>query len=402
MTATATRTIRQRTAARAPRPAPPSRRRWRRWLLIAAAGLLLVVLAPVVLLAGVGNPPCATTTTGGARSGVGAISGVTAGGGGHFTGPLHLAPGRWYRVGATEYGGDWGASPTQSFLPAYPDTFAELSTLDVNPATGGLFTFTDADALGNLPYLTGLRVAVGGREMVLYKRDIGYGQGPTGQGPGSLIYRIDVWQTAAQKLGITKTPVAIQLAPVDGTAPTLGQLPAPPTTAGSCAPTAGAPTTTLPVLNPTSEAQIGADGIATAPAAAPRAVKLAVAAANQIADKPYPVPDVHYDADDLTSPWPAYDCSATVSYVLYHAGLRGATATDSTGLESYGLPGPGRWISVYANSAHTWIVIAGRAFDTSHYGGLDTPAGTGPRWEPDPTANLADNNSYIVRHPAGL
>ncbi len=393
-------TTRQRTVARMLRPGPPSPHRRRRWLLIAAAGLQLVVLAPVVLLAGAGNPPC--TTTGGTRSAVGAISGVTAGAAGHFVGPLHLSSGRWYRVGATEYGGDWGASPTESFLPAYPDTFAELSTLDVNPATGGLFTFTDADALGNLPYLTGLRVAVGGREMVLYKRDIGYGQGPHGQGPGSLIYRLDVWQTAAQKLGITKTPVSIQLAPADGTAPTLGQLPAPPTTTTACAPTAGAPTTTLPALNPTSEAQIAADGIATAPADAPRAVKLAVAAANQIADKPYPVPDVHYDADDLTVSWPAYDCSATVSDVLYHAGLRGATATDSTGLESYGLPGPGRWISVYANSTHTWIVIAGRAFDTSHYGGLDTPAGTGPRWEPDPTANLADNNSYLVRHPAGL
>ncbi len=399
MTAT---TTRHRTVARMLRPAPPSPHRRQRWLLIAAAGLLLVVLAPVVLLAGAGNPPCTTTSTG-TRSGVGAITGVTPGATGHFTAPLHLSPGRWYRVGATEYGGDWGASPTQSFLPAYPNTFAELSTLDANPANGGLFTFTDADALGNLPYLTGLRVAVSGWEMVLYKRDIGYGQGPQGQGPGSLIYRIDVWQTAAQKLAITKTPVSIQLAPADGTAPTLGQLPAQPTTTTTgCAPAAGAPTATLPALNSSSEVQIGADGIASAPADAPRAVKLAVAAANQISDKPYPVPDVHYDADDLTMPWPAYDCSATVSYVLYHAGLRGATATDSTGLETYGLAGPGRWISVYANSAHTWIVIAGRAFDTSHYGGLDTPTGTGPRWEPDPTANLADNNSYIVRHPAGL
>ena len=382
--------------ARRSRPGPPRRRR-RRWWLAIPALLVLFILAPVVLLAGASNPPCTTATTPTATGSPGA-GGASAG---HFAAALHLQAGRWYRVGATDYLGDWGASPTQSYLPAYPDTFAELSTLDTNPANGtGVFTFADADALGALPYLTGLRVAVGGREMVLYKRDIGYGQGPDGQGPGSLIYRIDVWRAAATRLGISKTPVAIQLAPADGTAPTLGQLPAQPTTP-ACAGTA-APTTALPGLNATSETQIGPDGYATAPASAPQAVKLAVGAANQIADKPYPVPDVHYDDQNLTQTWPAYDCSATVSYVLYHAGLRGPTATTAAGLMGDGLPGPGRWITVYASTSHTWIVIAGRAFDTSHYGGLDTPAGTGPRWEPDPTANLADGQSYVARHPPGL
>ena len=62
----------------------------------------------------------------------------------------------------------------------------------------------------------------------------------------------------------------------------------------------------------------------------------------------------------------------------------------SGSLESWGQPGPGRWITVYANSTHAFITIAGRAFDTAHYGGPDLPAGPGPRWRQNPTGNLAD------------
>ncbi|HUE25853.1 MAG TPA: hypothetical protein VMP89_03695 [Solirubrobacteraceae bacterium] len=75
---------------------------------------------------------------------------------------------------------------------------------------------------------------------------------------------------------------------------------------------------------------------------------------------------------------------------------------DSTGLESYGDPGPGRWITIYANAGHTWIVVAGRAFDTANYGGPNTPSGDGPRWRSNPTGNLADGGSYVERHPSGL
>jgi hypothetical protein len=159
----------------------------------------------------------------------------------------------------------------------------------------------------------------------------------------------------------------------------------------------------MPPVTPGSETQINPEGSASAPADAPQAVKLAVGAADQIYEKPYPEPvDVHYDGQNLTQLWPAYDCSATVSYVLYKAGLRGSVATTAAGMMSYGEPGPGEWISIYANTAHTWIVIAGRAFDTSHYGGPAIPAGTGPRWLSDPTGNLADGSSYVVRHPPGL
>ncbi|HEV3322578.1 MAG TPA: hypothetical protein VG147_10385 [Solirubrobacteraceae bacterium] len=76
--------------------------------------------------------------------------------------------------------------------------------------------------------------------------------------------------------------------------------------------------------------------------------------------------------------------------MLYTAGLLSPTALDSSQLENYGQPGPGRWVTVYANSAHAWIVVAGIALDTSDYGGPPVPAGSGPRWRSEPLANLSD------------
>jgi hypothetical protein len=240
----------------------------------------------------------------------------------------------------------------------------------------------------------------------LTKRDTGYGQGPAGQGPGSIIYRIDVWNGVSSELGISKSPVSIELAPSSGTAPTLGQTPQPtephPTGAdGASCGNAGVTSGPLQLtvgqiaqINPTT-------GAASAPEDAPRPVKLAIAAANSIDDKPYPPVEEHYYGQYLGTPWPAYDCSGSTSYVLWKAGLRGIYATDSTGLESYGDPGSGKWITIYADSNHVWAVIAGRAFDTADYGGPNLPAGTGPRWRSNPTGNLDDGTSYVVRHPAG-
>jgi hypothetical protein len=109
---------------------------------------------------------------------------------------------------------------------------------------------------------------------------------------------------------------------------------------------------------------------------------------------------VHYGS--LAQRWPAYDCSGAVSFVLYGAGVLGSSALDSTGLKSYGLPGPGRWMTIYANPAHAWIVVAGIALDTANHGGPPIPGGSGPRWRAEPLANLSDGASYVVRHPEGL
>ncbi len=383
------------------RRAPASRHSAPIWL---AAAALMIVLAPVVLLAGAANPPCPTAP---ADSGV--SSGVAPAG--MFAAALALQPGRWYQVGATEYGGpndrsagDYGSiGGNEGFLPAHPDTFAELSVLDSNPANGGTFTFADANALNNLPYMTGLRVQNNGAQKILFKRDTGYGQGPGQTIANGQPYRLDVWWQSAAALGISKSPVQVQLAPPAGTAATLNQLPAP--TAPNAGAAAGACPTPAPgtlTLSAGDQAQILADGSAAAPADAPHAVKLAIAAANQIHTKPYaigPTP-VHYGS--LAQLWPAYDCSGAVSYVLYQAGLHSPWPDVSGALESWGQPGPGRWITVYANSTHAFIDIAGLAFDTADYGGPNIPAGPGPRWRQNPTANLQDGLAYTARHPTGL
>jgi 3D (Asp-Asp-Asp) domain-containing protein len=155
-----------------------------------------------------------------------------------------------------------------------------------------------------------------------------------------------------------------------------------------------------PQLTPGQTAHIEPDGTATVPREAPSAVQRAIAAGNLIHTLPYPEPDVHYGT--LARLWPAYDCSGATSLVLYATGLLGPNALDSTGLETYGQPGPGHWITVYANSTHAWIVVAGIALDTADYGGPSIPAGTGPRWRSEPLANLKDGTTYVVRHPAGL
>jgi 3D (Asp-Asp-Asp) domain-containing protein len=193
-------------------------------------------------------------------------------------------------------------------------------------------------------------------------------------------------------------PVTVTPAPAPGAGNLLGAVPAaPPTPAGGAAAACSYGTVALTAAQ---TAQIQPDGTALAPADAPQAVKLAIAAGNRIHTLPYPDPDAHYGP--LSQLWPAYDCSGSASFVLYTAGLLSSSAEDSGDFETYGLPGPGHWLTVYANSAHMWIVVAGIAFDTADYGGTPIPAGSGPRWRADPLANLQDGTQYVARHPPGL
>ncbi|MFL5864713.1 MAG: peptidoglycan-binding protein [Solirubrobacteraceae bacterium] len=148
---------------------------------------------------------------------------------------------------------------------------------------------------------------------------------------------------------------------------------------------------------PVSRATLNSDGTVTPPAGAPQAVANAITAANSIINKPYRIGGGHGTWNDS-----AYDCSGAVSYALHGANLLSASE-DSAGLESYGSAGPGQWITIYANASHTFIVIAGLAFDTAHWGPT-TPSGSGPRWltPANVTSNLRDGGNYVVRHPSGL
>lgn len=137
-------------------------------------------------------------------------------------------------------------------------------------------------------------------------------------------------------------------------------------------------------LSPGDSAQVINESEASAPAAAPQAVKDAIAAANSIATTPYIWGGGHGSFESS-----GYDCSGAVSFALHGGGFL-ESPLDSTGLETWGEPGPGHWITVYANAEHAWMVIAGVAFDTV--------GGPGPRWH-FPWVDSPEG--FVVRHPAG-
>ncbi len=107
----------------------------------------------------------------------------------------------------------------------------------------------------------------------------------------------------------------------------------------------------------------------------PPAIARAVAAADRIATTPYIFGGGH----------------RSVSYVLHHAGVL-ASPLASGELASWGAPGPGRWITVYANAGHAFMVIDGRRYDTS------ARSTQGSRW----ASSLRPTEGYVARHPAGL
>jgi peptidoglycan hydrolase-like protein with peptidoglycan-binding domain len=112
-----------------------------------------------------------------------------------------------------------------------------------------------------------------------------------------------------------------------------------------------------------------------------------IAAADEIATRPYVWGGGHGSFESE-----GYDCSGSVSYALHGGGLL-SSPEDSTGLESYGEPGPGRYITIYANAEHAYMVIDGKRFDTVAL------AETGSRWSNSPGD---DGGDFIERHPAGL
>ena len=131
-----------------------------------------------------------------------------------------------------------------------------------------------------------------------------------------------------------------------------------------------------------------AGGEAFPPPGAPAAVKQVMRAANEIRHRPYVWGGGHRS-------WLShgYDCSGAVSYALHGAGLLGTTMVSGQ-LEHWGEAGAGRWISVYANRQHVFMVVAGLRFDTR-----GNPAGvSGPRWH----RASVETQKFSARHPAAL
>jgi hypothetical protein len=142
---------------------------------------------------------------------------------------------------------------------------------------------------------------------------------------------------------------------------------------------------------PTSTATLLPDGRAAAPPDAPAAVQNAIRAGNRIHKKPYIWGGGHRR-------WKSkgYDCSGAVSYVLHAAGMLNVPLVSGSLARSWGSPGIGTWITVYANKAHTYMVVAGLRFDTSARG-ESLNQGRGPRWR----MTLRSGAGYAARYYPG-
>jgi peptidoglycan hydrolase-like protein with peptidoglycan-binding domain len=145
-----------------------------------------------------------------------------------------------------------------------------------------------------------------------------------------------------------------------------------PTTTATTAPTTGTGGPSAATTTPTGTASVE--------------IAAMIAAGNAIATTPYIYGGGHGSFSST-----GYDCSGSVSYVLHAAGLL-SSPEDSTGLESYGAAGPGRYVTIYANAGHAFMVINGRRFDTIAL------AETGTRW----SSTVGSTAGYVVRHPVGL
>jgi cell wall-associated NlpC family hydrolase len=130
------------------------------------------------------------------------------------------------------------------------------------------------------------------------------------------------------------------------------------------------------------------NGRAIPPRNAPLAVRQVIAAANKIRTTPYIWGGGHGRWIDR-----GYDCSGAVSFAL-HGGRLLSSPLPSGPMATWGLPGGGRWITVYSNANHAYMVVAGLRFDTAGDSGE-----SGPRWHEDTGA--AASGTFIARHPVG-
>jgi cell wall-associated NlpC family hydrolase len=132
---------------------------------------------------------------------------------------------------------------------------------------------------------------------------------------------------------------------------------------------------------------VEASGYARPPANAPAAIKRVMQAGNMIARSPYVWGGGHGAWRDH-----GYDCSGSVSYALAAGGMLGYSQTSGQ-LMDWGAPGPGRWLTVYANHGHVFMTVAGLRFDTSGRAGDHSS-----RWQLSPRS--ADG--FAARHYPGL
>ena len=138
-------------------------------------------------------------------------------------------------------------------------------------------------------------------------------------------------------------------------------------------------------------ATVGPDGLATVPLTAPPKLRAMITAGNQVARKPYVYGGGHGGGPEGQFTDSAYDCSGSISYALASAGFI-KSPMASGGLAKFGKPGPGKWVTIYADEGHAFMVVAGLRFDTSGRSKRDT------RWQ----AEARNPGGLTARHPPGL
>jgi cell wall-associated NlpC family hydrolase len=135
-----------------------------------------------------------------------------------------------------------------------------------------------------------------------------------------------------------------------------------------------------------SNAEVLKGGIALPPIEAPQPVHDIINAGNSIARTPYLWGGGHGRWLDR-----GYDCSGSISYALAAGGLLSGPL-DSSRLMGWGKPGPGKWVTIYTNPTHVYMVVAGVRFDTSGQ------RVTGSRWQ----STMRPGGGFVARHPPGL
>jgi hypothetical protein len=124
-------------------------------------------------------------------------------------------------------------------------------------------------------------------------------------------------------------------------------------------------------------------GKAIAPSNAPARVVGVIDAANRIAKGT----DYCYGGGHASFKSRCYDCSGSVSYAL-HGGHFLSRPMASGDLMHWGRGHRGKWITVFANSGHAYMTVAGLRFDTS------MTRGTGPGW----SRHMRSGSGYRKRH----
>lgn len=127
------------------------------------------------------------------------------------------------------------------------------------------------------------------------------------------------------------------------------------------------------------------NGKAIAPATAPARVKRVINWANRIRNHPYIYGGGHGSFNSR-----GYDCSGAVSYAL-RGGRFVSSPMASTGYMRWKKRGRGKWITIYSNPGHMYLVVAGLRFDTAA-----TP-GNGPGWS---KSMRSTPGRFSVRSPA--